>query len=70
MKMSKVLPCTCVHAGHDKEFGKGLRLHNFARKANNGQGGWRCIVCLNVKPATQAEREPSKADKKKAREEE
>ena len=23
MKMSKVLPCTCVHAGHDKEFGRG-----------------------------------------------
>ena len=64
----KIMPCTCDHPRLDAMHGRWMRPHNFARKALSGAGGWRCIVCLNVKPATQAEREPTKADKKKQKE--
>ncbi len=49
MNDSKIMPCKCEHAFQDKTYGKGLRVHNFARNVNNKQGGWRCTVCGTVK---------------------
>lgn len=44
-----IRPCTCTHAAQDALYGRGLRAHNWARKAFNGQGGWRCTVCTKEK---------------------
>ena len=44
MDGSKIAHCTCEHAVHDKIYGKGNRVHNWSKK------GWRCIVCLAMKP--------------------
>ena len=41
---TKVLPCACAHEYQDKQYGKGNRLHNWARAAMK-TGGWRCTVC-------------------------
>jgi len=41
---TRVLPCTCVHEYQDKQYGKGNRLHNWARSALK-TGAWRCTVC-------------------------
>lgn len=46
---TKILPCTCKHEFQDKEYGIQQRVHNYAEKENNGDGGWRCTVCKNVK---------------------
>jgi len=45
-----ILLCSCKHEAQDKLHGKGQRVHNLARKALSGRGGWRCTVCLKVKP--------------------
>lgn len=45
-----ILPCSCNNEGQDRLHGKGWRVHNFARMAFNGQGGWRCTVCGKIKP--------------------
>jgi hypothetical protein len=47
--MVKKLKCNCKHSFQDKEHGKGIRVHNFAPKGNQGSPGWRCTVCKNVK---------------------
>jgi hypothetical protein len=44
-----VKPCKCKHDYQDKMYGKGNRVHNFARNANNKSGGWRCSVCGDIK---------------------
>ena len=46
-----ILKCNCKHEFQDKEYGPGMRVHNYAPKGYNGQPGWRCTVCENVKPA-------------------
>lgn len=47
--MTKILTCTCLHDFQDSRYGFLKRVHNFARKAFAGDGGWRCTVCLNEK---------------------
>jgi hypothetical protein len=51
-KGTKIIKCSCKHAFQDATYGLGLRVHNFARKPGGTEPGWRCTVCLNVKPAT------------------
>jgi len=46
---AKILKCDCVHEYQDKIHGKGKRVHNFAKNANNKSGGWRCTVCQKIK---------------------
>lgn len=36
-----VKKCTCENKFQDKEYGKGMRLHNIREKANTN----RCTVC-------------------------
>ena len=45
--MTKIMPCTCTHAGQDRLYGTGRRVHNNYIKSD---GGWRCTVCGNEKP--------------------
>lgn len=47
--MTAVIACSCRHEFQDKQYTKGHRVHNYARKANGGVGGFRCTVCQNVK---------------------
>ena len=47
--MTKTIRCTCHHEYQDKIKGKGMRVHNYAEKVNQGDGGWRCTVCGDVK---------------------
>ena len=44
---TKILACTCKHVFQDKEYGPGMRLHNWAPKS--GGAGWRCTVCADKK---------------------
>jgi len=37
-----ILRCTCIHLFQDKQYGKGMRLHNPCLKP---QPGYRCTVC-------------------------
>lgn len=48
---SKILICSCIHKAQDKIYGNQKRLHSFGLKAYNGNEGWRCTVCKNVKRA-------------------
>jgi len=50
MGYTSVIPCTCYNPGQDKLYGVGKRLHNHATKVNDGRGGMRCTVCLDIKP--------------------
>lgn len=38
---AEIKSCDCVHKGQDRLYGKGYRLHNYARKKDM----WRCSVC-------------------------
>ena len=49
-RSSKVIPCTCIHEFQDAKYGRGNRVHNWARSGNNKIGGWRCTVCKTMKP--------------------
>lgn len=40
--MSKILPCNCKSDFQDREYGKGMRLHN---KAGKNGDKYRCTVC-------------------------
>jgi len=44
-----ILPCTCTHKAQDELHGKNMRVHNWARSANNKSGGYRCTVCGVIK---------------------
>jgi len=51
--MLYLVPFNTMTAGsqaQDTLFGAGNRLHNFAKKAFSGLGGWRCTVCNDLKP--------------------
>jgi len=50
--MTKVIQCTCGHEWQDGRYGKQMRVHNYAPKGYGGNPGWRCVVCLNMKPAS------------------
>ena len=50
--MTKITKCTCHHEYQDKIYGRNNRLHNDAPKSNNGNGGWRCTICLAIKSKT------------------
>ena len=60
-----VLPCSCKHTYQDSVYGAGKRVHNFARKSNSGNGGWRCTVCKAVKAKSESKAAPVE-DKKVA----
>ncbi len=54
-RTTKHIKCSCKHGYQDRECGDGIRLHNYARKGRNGEPGWRCTVCCDVKVASQAD---------------
>ncbi len=47
----KILKCNCINEFQDKTYGKGLRVHNPAGKANTKDFGSKhiCTVCKDVK---------------------
>jgi hypothetical protein len=47
-----ILKCKCKHDYQDAQYGPGQRVHNFAPKEFGGAGGWRCTVCLTLRPKT------------------
>ena len=52
MRATKILECNCMHEYQDERYGKGQRVHNYARKGLGGDNnpGWRCTACGRVKP--------------------
>ena len=48
-----ILQCSCKHEYQDGKYGKGMRVHTWARSAKVGgtPGGWRCTVCGKEKPS-------------------
>ena len=42
---TKIVNCDCKHDYQDAKYGKGKRVANYARNANNKFGGYRCSVC-------------------------
>ena len=44
MAESKILTCTCSHAGQDEMYGKGRRLFNPTGK-NQTSDNYRCTIC-------------------------
>ena len=49
MSGTKIINCDCKNAFQDETYGKVKRVHNYAAKANGGNGGWRYTVCLKIK---------------------
>lgn len=45
MSKTAILPCKCKHDFQDKQYGKGMRVHNFTEKSEK----WRCTVCKSEK---------------------
>lgn len=43
--MTKILTCTCKHAGQDKLHGSAKRVFNQTNSGNPTQETWRCTVC-------------------------
>lgn len=50
-----ILACICKHDFQDKEYGKGLRVHNYAIKGNKAPG-YRCTVCNSIKSVPQGDK--------------
>lgn len=51
-KGTAILMCSCTHEFQDKQYGRQLRVHNFAKShPEKVRGGWRCTVCGHVKTA-------------------
>ena len=46
--MTAVKNCSCNHDYQNQRYGVGMRLMNYARKAFNQLGGYRCTVCAKV----------------------
>ncbi len=47
-----IIKCDCKHKWQDKEYGKGMRLHNGCyRGLGNTLMGYRCTVCGDLKSA-------------------
>lgn len=44
-----VKQCNCKHNFQDKEYGKGMRVHNETKKKPTALGGWKCTVCGSIK---------------------
>jgi len=40
-----ILKCDCVSDFQDRHYGKGMRVHNVLKKANE----FRCTVCQKIK---------------------
>ena len=57
--MTKILPCSCSHPYQDEIYGKGNRVHNWARKKE----AWRCTVCGTVKGISTLDKEKVKKAK-------
>jgi len=49
--MIRILPCTCNNLFQDKEYGKGMRVHNKQMK-DKGYLGYRCTVCGKTQKPT------------------
>lgn len=47
MAATKVFPCTCKHEFQDKEYGKGMRLHNLSESSKKKEA--HCTVCGKVR---------------------
>lgn len=45
-----VKPHNCLNSFQDERYGRGNRLMNWAWKAFNKMGGWRCTVCGGLIP--------------------
>lgn len=48
----KILACTCKHEFQDAKYGKGMRVHNSAKKLSTNAtktNGFRCSVCAGAK---------------------
>jgi hypothetical protein len=57
-----ILACTCKHAFQDEQYGKGQRVHNWARKVGTS-GAWRCTICKSLKQAKSPENATAEAPK-------
>lgn len=46
--MTNIRACGCDHKEQDRLYGKGMRVHNWARNSpDKPKGGWRCTVCAH-----------------------
>ncbi len=43
--VSRIRPCSCPHEFQDKEYGRGMRLHNTCKGTAAGSIAYRCTVC-------------------------
>jgi hypothetical protein len=50
-----------THPFQDSYYGLYNRVHNYAIKGYSGNPGWRCTICLNVRPAGRLEKPMGKA---------
>jgi hypothetical protein len=48
--MTKLMPCGCANEYQDKHYGRQMRVHNYATKKPDNNGGWTCTVCGKIKP--------------------
>lgn len=45
MSNTKIIRCTCAHAGQDALHGQSRRVHNELAQAKDRARVWRCTVC-------------------------
>ena len=50
-----ILPCSCIHEGQDKLYGKGKRVFN--PMGLQGKSGYRCSVCKSINKSSVAKEE-------------
>ena len=58
--------CGCQHEFQDKQYGRGMRVHNYAEKTE----AYRCTVCCALKTKEKKkveEKKDEKEEKKKGR---
>ncbi len=61
--MIELLQCSCPNTYQDNVYGKGYRVHNYAKKSDS----WRCSVCgLVRRGSTKKVQTEPQVDKKKA----
>lgn len=45
----KIIACKCQHEFQDKQYGKGMRVHNEAKSKIASSPAYRCTVCGDKK---------------------
>jgi hypothetical protein len=40
-----ILRCDCKHSFQDRQYGPGMRVHNYCHSDKNKDTPWRCTVC-------------------------